>query len=511
MREPDSRLALGGELLARNTLLNLIGHALPLLVAVAALPPTVEGLGPERFGILAIALAILGYFGEIGFGRATTKFVAEAAGNDRLAQLPGIVWGSVAIQLAFGLAGGLALAVAAPFLAERVLEIPPALQDEARLSLLILAPVVPVVLVAAAMRGVLQAAQRFDLVNAVKIPVSTAQFLLPLIGVLLGWSLPAILALLLAGRAVAAVAFLLLSLRVFPVLRERLTLAGTNWRELIGFGSWVTVSGLVSPILVYLDRFMLGALVTMTAVTYYSIPFEALVRVLPVLPAAMVATLFPAFSTLEGRREGERMDRLVAAGVKYVLLGVGAVVALVVAGAEDILMLWMGPEYAAGSTLAMQILAVGFLLNALAFVPQALIQGIGRPDLPAKFHLIELPIHVVLVWVLVEAWGVPGAALAWALRGGLDAALLFWATFRLSKLSARTLLAERVPRAAALVVGFGAAAALSAGSIDWLWLRVLAIVLCTGALALASWKLALAREDRSRLLGFFRTARTGGA
>jgi O-antigen/teichoic acid export membrane protein len=496
--------------LARNTALNLFGQIVPLLVAVLAMPTIVSGLGEERFGILGIALAILGYFGEIGFGRATTKFVADAAGNDRPDQLPGLVWGSVGVQLLFGLAGCGIVVATAPILSERILEIPGPLIDEARLSLYILAPVIPAVLVSASLRGVLEAAQRFDLVNAVQVPVRTGQFLLPLMGVLLGWGLPGILALLLSARVAGAVAFLVLSLRVFPILLTRLGVTEVDWRELVSFGGWVTVSGIVSPMLVYLDRFILGALVTMTAVAYYTVPFEVLARVLPIIPAALVATLFPAFSTLTGRREWERMDRLVAGGVKYVMLGVGVVVVFLVAGAHDILGIWMGPEFAENGALAMQILTVGFLINALAWVPHALIQGTGRPDLTAKFHLLELPIYAVLAWVLVGRWGIVGAATAWSLRVTLDAVLLFTAAGYLSRLSIRSLLAERVPQTALLLLTAGAAATAAATWVPGLWLRSSLVLACLTALLVAAWQYSLGAADRERVGRLVRAVRGRG-
>jgi hypothetical protein len=40
------------------------------------------------------------------------------------------------------------------------------------------------------------------------------------------------------------------------------------------------------------------------------------------------------------------------------------------------------------------------------------------------FHLIELPLYAAAAWVLIEAYGVAGAALAWTLRVTLDAVLL---------------------------------------------------------------------------------------
>jgi len=68
--------------LARNTLINFIGQVLPLLAGLVALPLIIHGLGTDRFGILSLAWVILGYFSvfDLGLGRATTKYVAEALG-----------------------------------------------------------------------------------------------------------------------------------------------------------------------------------------------------------------------------------------------------------------------------------------------------------------------------------------------------------------------------------------------------------------------------------------------
>jgi O-antigen/teichoic acid export membrane protein len=54
----------------------------------------------------------------------------------------------------------------------------------------------------------------------------------------------------------------------------------------------------------------------------------------------------------------------------------------------------------------MQVLALGVLINSLAQTPFALLQGVGRPDLPAKFHLIELPVYVGIAWILVSQFGI---------------------------------------------------------------------------------------------------------
>jgi O-antigen/teichoic acid export membrane protein len=77
---PDT--AIPREFIARNTLLNLLGQGLPLVVGVVTIPFIVRGLEPQRFGILALAWAITGYLSilDLGLSRATTKFAAESLG-----------------------------------------------------------------------------------------------------------------------------------------------------------------------------------------------------------------------------------------------------------------------------------------------------------------------------------------------------------------------------------------------------------------------------------------------
>jgi O-antigen/teichoic acid export membrane protein len=218
-----------------------------------------------------------------------------------------------------------------------------------------------------------------------------------------------------------------------------------------------------------------------------------------IVPASLVGTLFPAFSRLHGRNDLDEAARLGARGVKYTLLLVGPIAVLLIAVAPDLLHVWLGEPFAREGAVALQLLAAGIVVNAVAHVPVSLLHGIGRADLPARFHLLELPVHVTVASVLVMLLGVPGAALAWCLRACLDATLLFAAARRVTPLSHAVLRSERVPQTALLLAGIAAAAA-SATLLPTPLLRISAGVAATLVAAGSSWRYAVGAVERARLL-----------
>jgi O-antigen/teichoic acid export membrane protein len=498
----SSAVRISGSMLARNTLLNLIGQAVPLLVAVIAMPFIVRGLGTERFGLLSLAWVVLGYFTifDLGLGRATTKYVAEALGKGEGSLVPQIIWTAVTVQAIMGVLGAIVLIGITDLLVDRILNIPPELLGEARVTFYLLALSVPVVLIASSFSGVLEAAQRFDLVNAVRIPSSILTYLLPLVGLSLGLGLPGIVALIVLARFGALVAFAAMNLRVRPELREY-SASFILLSRLFAYGGWVTVSSVVSPILVYLDRFLIGSLLTIAAVAYYTAPYEAVTR-LSIIAASLTMTLFPAFSALEGRKDEQRLGMFFARSVKYILLATGPVVVVIWLFAGEILQIWLGADFVAESTVAMQILAVGVLINSLALTPYAFLQGVGRPDLPAKFHLIELPIYIGVAWILVSQFGIAGASGAWALRVVLDALLLFGATFKVYGFSLRLLETNGTILASISLVilagaGYGMKTVAGDLSIYFQFLLVMGLLVL---FAWFTWNRVLDGSDRSAVL-----------
>jgi O-antigen/teichoic acid export membrane protein len=415
------------------------------------------------------------------------------------------VWTALASQTSLGLAGGILLAAASPFLVERVLKIPPELHSQAYLIFLIMAVALPVDFASGSLQGVLGASQRFDLLNAISVPSSSLTYLVPVITLALGFGLPAIVFLLVLLRVASAVIVFGLSLRLYPNLRKVRFNLGLV-RSMLGFGGWVTISGITGPILVYFDRFLLGAIVSVGAVGFYTPPYLISSK-LWILPSSLVATLFPAFSASAGRGDNEWIRKTLVGSLKFLILTVGPAALLLAFFARPLLTLWLGAKFAAEGTLVLQIMAAAVFANSLAYVPYHLLYGLGRPDLPAKFHVAELPIHIAVAWFLVNRFGLPGAAFAWAFRVTLDFILLIGAACWVTRTPARLLAGRDLRRSV------GALAALSvAFVILWASTRTLITngaltLLLSGGFLLATWRYILNLEEKCQIRLWLRLPR----
>jgi len=285
---------------------------------------------------------------------------------------------------------------------------------------------------------------------------------------------------------VALVAHWAVCARLYPELTAIGAPTRGAAREMLGFGAWLSVSNIVGPLLVYLDRFVIGAMLAVSAVAYYTAPYEVITR-LWLVPAALTGVLFPAFAASDRALLLARYRM----GIKAIL---AAIFPLAVGGAlfaAQWLEAWLGSEYADQGAWAAKLLCIGVLLNCLAYLPFTLLQARGRADLVAKTHLAELPVYLLLLAVTVPAYGIAGAALAWALRCACDAAVLFWLAHR------KVLPGEAVltgPQSAVIVLALGAVAgSLWPGTPETRWVYAAAMAVVFAPLI---WLVLFDRDDR---------------
>lgn len=392
------------------------------------MPKLVSFLGEAGFGLFSLAWVVIGYlsFLDIGVNRAATKFISEHLAGKDDNSVRTLVRTALLANLALGSLGGLIVALAAPYLIHSAFKVSPNLESQARLAFYAVGVAVPVLLVQGIFRAVLSSYQRFGWINGVNAGAVTVQWGAAAWLAWRGHGVAIVVIATVIARLLATLAYGVLLWQLLPGIRFWGVRGRSGLFQLLKFGSWVSMSQLISPLLVYLDRMLIASFVSLGAVTLYTVPYEIMTR-LRIIPSSLATTLYPAFSErgLEGQQV--HLQHLYERSVRYLLLMLLPGILFLVLLGSDLLTLWMGNAFARQTITVLEILAFGVLANGMAYVPYNMLQAVGRPDLTGKFHLLELPLYVALCLVLIPRWGITGAALASTVRFMLDAALLFWA------------------------------------------------------------------------------------
>lgn len=422
-----------------NILWNFTGNALPLLAGVVAFPLLLNGLGIERFGLLSLAWVLVGYFGlfDLGLSRAVTHVVAERtnasdtkAASRVAATALTLMWllGAVAAAVVWALTAWLALGL---------LEMPAEIRQEAVASFRVLAISIPFVIHTAGLRGLLEAQNAFRAASVIRIVLGVGTFLGPLIVVSLGGGLVEVMAILVAVRITGWLAHKQTVARCMQVSYEDYVFDRKWLRPLLTYGGWITVTNIVGPLMVYLDRFVIGATLSVAAISYYIVPYEVVTRAW-VISAAIAGVLFPLFSA-SWNSDKEKGASYMQKGALYVMVILFPVLALAAYFAPEILGLWLGEKFAQEGTATFRWLAAGTLLAAVAQIFFALVQGAGRSDWTGKLHLAEAIPYWLLLLLLLNQYGVVGAAMAWFARTAVDALALMWLAGKLGPIYRRSI------------------------------------------------------------------------
>ena len=497
---PPAPTPSGNRHMVRHTTWNLIGMCAPMVVALFAIPLLIHGLGKERFGLLTLVWMLVGYLGifDLGLGRALTQTVAQRLGEGREREVPGLFWTALLIMSLIGVVGGVIVWLIAPWLTFSALKIDPLLQPETFRAFRAVACILPVIVSITGLVGTLEAFRKFGLVNAIRIPTGAYTYVGPLLVLPFSRSLFAVVLALLAGRLIEWMIFFAACLFTIPGARTRTNTERQHVLSLLRFGGWMTIANLIAPLLLQVDRFLIGSLRAVGEVAYYVTPAEVVIKML-ILPRAWVGVLFPSFAG-SYRLRLQDTAALFLRSCRYLLAGLYPIVAGLVALAPEFLDLWLGHDFGLNSSPVMRLLTAGIFLHSLAVVPNALLQATNRPDLTAKLNLVELPLYLAGSSFLIIHFGIIGAATAWLLRAGVD--FLFATRFALRLLQQPAAAVHRL-----VLLAFAEVASLAALTLPAPWyVRVVGWLALSLLHAAVCWWWLLESGDRTRLLDHLRGA-----
>ena len=384
-------------------------------------------IGADRYGILAILWVLMGYFGlfDLGLGRAVTNRIALLQDDSR-SSASTVFWTSLLTTLVIGSVASVILWFLGSYLFGTAVQTDESLRREAVQALPYLVVAFPFVLAVSIPQGALAGKEHFLALNLIRVVEGTLLQVVPF--AVAKWIAPNVTSLVIGvvavklslGLVAAVLSFRLLKVSWVPTWNR------DELRALLRFGGWLTVSSIIGPLLVTLDRLVIASLAGAAAVAYYTVPYGLASRIM-VFPTSLCSAAFPRLSAAnQDQRQQiafESLQLLSSAITPMTVVGIFAM--------QPFLTLWLGEPFSDNASTIGEIIAVGVWSTCFAVVPYTVLQSLGRTDIPAKIHMAELIPYLAVMTVLIWKFGATGAAIAWAVRCWVDA----WLHFRFCNLS----------------------------------------------------------------------------
>jgi O-antigen/teichoic acid export membrane protein len=410
----------------KNTFWNLFGSASPMLIGLVAVPFIFDKIGVEKLGILTMIWAIIGYFSifDFGLGRALTQKISSLIATQQHSRSASVAKSGMTIVILTGLTGGAILFTSILALGVGWLKVSDDIAREVTISLLLASIAVPITTATSGLKGILEGMNEFKVVNLYRFTLGLANFITPVLSIkMFGNNLSAIVLFLVVSRFFIMLAYAWsIKIRDQSLFKGSASATTKDARELISFGSWMTLSNLLSPLMVISDRFLISAMLGASLVAYYTIPSEFLLRLL-VIPAALTTTLFPVFAAklLVNPKEAQTIYNR---SLKVIFLCMLVIACTITISAHTAISFWLNKDFADKSYLIVAILSVGILFNSMAQMPLAAIQANGDAKTTSLVHLFEFFFYVPVLYLSVKIYGIGGAAFAWSIRAALDFIIL---------------------------------------------------------------------------------------
>jgi O-antigen/teichoic acid export membrane protein len=398
--------------LARNATFNLLGAAVPAVAALLTVPVLIAHLGSSAYGVLVLVTAIVGYFAilDVNATAGSVKFIAQHHAAGEHTRLRRVLSFGATLYLGIGAVGGAAIAFFSAALVQRVFNVPAELQAEAVLALRIGGLAFLAAQLQIYLQSVPQALQRYDLTGRLEAVFGTAASVITMGVAWAGFGLVGVV----VARLLLSVVNIVLLLRIV-----RRLLPGGLWsrpdrataRDVAGFSAWAYLARLAALSAAHSDKLLIGAIVDMRALAWYSVPFLLVNRVYA-LAFRLAQVMFPRASALAaaGRHEQLRANYLDA--VRYVAFVNAAILLLLVGLAPEVMRHWAGAEFGTLAVTVLVVLAAAVFTDALTNLPSLVNDGLGHPRISGTTAVLRAAAGLLAAWVAVREHGILGAALA---------------------------------------------------------------------------------------------------
>jgi O-antigen/teichoic acid export membrane protein len=398
------------------------GLGLAILVSFFLSPFVVNKLGSIYYGIWALTLQFTGYLNLLDFGmrdsvvRYTSKYVAR----NRSVQLQ-MVLSTAALTYLPIIALCLIVTLAATALVPGPFRIPEQYYGATRWAVFFTGLTITQAFVFNIFQGVIQGLRRYDIANVVNSVFLLLRAGLIVLVLSVGYGVVALALVQFIVALAGGIVSVLVSARLLrnrgidfawrlPKGKRLLAMA----RRIFGYGAYSLLHSLGQKIAFSSDAIVVGIVLSVQAVTPYSIA-GSLIQYVRTLLASTGKVFIPAVSDQHSRGRLSEVGRLFIEGSKFSVLVVLPIAAILALLGRQFIGAWMGPEHMDAAGLILSVLAVTQLFSAPNYIAVGVLYGMSKHMIIAWVRVGEAVVNVTLSVVLAKRFGLIGVALGTAI------------------------------------------------------------------------------------------------
>lgn len=425
-----------------NAVWSATGFILPLILFLITIPYYAEKLGPTQFGILFLVLAVIGYFSifDFGFSSATLKYVSEFIGKQDNKKIREIINGSFTVYLAMGIFGSLAIFLGVDFIVEKLFKIEKEYLEISKFAFYVASLAFTFKMLSTVFSALIRAFQRYDLATKIRLAFSTANLMGGVFLLYLGFGLGAIIIWYFLLIILQVPVFIVICRRLFPELRIHLGIEKDILKKLFDFSWPAFISGVSGMLLFQLDKAFIGAMLSVAAVTFYTIPAELSIRIHSFI-ASFSEVIFPLSSELNAKEDISRLKYLYFKSSKIIIVIATSVIVPLWVFSSKIISLWMGLDFANKTGFVFPVLLISYYIVIFSIVPYFFLNGFNRPKVNAFYSFLSFILNITACLILIPKYGINGAAVA-TFIGMLQVPFYLWTFHKISGFSILQLLSK---------------------------------------------------------------------
>ncbi len=394
-----------------NSSINLIGYFFLLLTSFFSIPYILNSIGKEVFGIYILFMAsitITSIF-DLGISQAATRLLCLDKYDNKKINIWQTSWTlhlilSIFVSVFSFLILMIMINVYPSF---SIIDIPHQLTIIFIISLIIFTNIIN-----AHLLTIPQVQQKFYIYNIKTFIVGSGNTIFTAMALYYTSDLKIAFTIQLIFHIITSIILFSYNIKILSIKAFYLKIDKNIKSELIKFGGKTFIGKIVNQIKAHFSKYILGALLAPSAITYFSIPYSLVEKPIGAISQISLA-LFPLSTNLSNKKNNFKMRKLfILLQIMIFMIGSIGVILIFIFG-NQFLFWWLKDQSIADTSFPiLKILSIFLVMTSLTPVPKTILESINKPHIPSYFAVIDALIQISLLIYLTIKMGIIGTAYA---------------------------------------------------------------------------------------------------